>query len=188
MDNQILFSFEPSGASAVTAGQDGLTTAGVPASEKLAEHDRPKIRPRKPRFESAATTFDLPAALLAGIASRESRGGAVLDAQGFGDNGNAFGIMQVDKRFHDLQGTDDPGSQEHVDQATQILSDFFKKVQTKHPDWPTERQLQGAVAAYNSGVGNVQTLAGMDKGTTGNDYSNDVWARARHYATHWNYL
>jgi peptidoglycan hydrolase-like protein with peptidoglycan-binding domain len=40
------------------------------------------------------------------------------------------------------------------------------------------------VAVYNSGPGNVRTQAGMDVGTTGGDYSNDVWARAQALAPH----
>jgi len=37
----------------------------------------------------------------------------------------------------------------------------------------------GGLAAYNAGVGNIQTWEGLDSGTTGNDYSNDVIARAQ---------
>jgi hypothetical protein len=35
------------------------------------------------------------------------------------------------------------------------------------------------VAAYDAGVGGVRTIKDMDRGTTGDDYSNDVWARAQ---------
>ncbi len=35
------------------------------------------------------------------------------------------------------------------------------------------------MAAYNFGVRNVQTLGGLDKGTTNNDYSGDVMERAK---------
>lgn len=38
----------------------------------------------------------------------------------------------------------------------------------------------GAVAAYNFGLDDVRTLARLDKGTTNNDYSNDVMARAQY--------
>ena len=88
--------------------------------------------------------------------------------------------MQVDRRFHTIRG-DDPTGEVHIDQAASILADFFRGVQRKHPDWPRERQLQGAVAAYNFGLRNVGTMERLDIGTTGNDYSNDVWARARYY-------
>jgi hypothetical protein len=35
------------------------------------------------------------------------------------------------------------------------------------------------VVAYDVGVLNVRTIKDMDRGTTGDDYSNDVWARAQ---------
>ena len=185
MDNTILSKFTSTGASLATAGQDGLSVAGVPASEKLAAADRARVMRFKSRFEAAAQSLVLPPALLAGVASRESRGGAALDANGWGDHGNAFGIMQVDKRHHAVEGGGDPGSQGHISQAAGILRDNFGQIKAKHPTWPEERQLQGAVAAYNFGVGNVQTLGGIDGGTTGDDYSNDVWARARYFAGRW---
>ena len=43
--------------------------------------------------------------------------------------------------------------------------------------------LPGGVAAYNFGVGNVQSWANLDVGTTGGDYSNDVIARAQWLVT-----
>ena len=43
----------------------------------------------------------------------------------------------------------------------------------------------GAVAAYNFGVGNVQSWGGLDIGSTGNDYSNDVMARAQYLHNHY---
>ena len=39
------------------------------------------------------------------------------------------------------------------------------------------------MAAYNFGVGNVQSWAHLDIGSTGNDYSNDVIARAKYLKT-----
>jgi soluble lytic murein transglycosylase-like protein len=183
--NQDLDDYEPTGASAATARQDGLDFSGRRASERMADTDAARVLRYRLRFEAAAIRLELPPALLAGVASRESRGGRALDARGFGDHGNAFGILQIDRRFHELRGTSDPASQAHIDQAALILRGFWTRVTAMHAGWPAIRQLQGAVAAYNSGVGNVRTLDGMDVGTTGNDYSNDVWARALFYATRW---
>jgi peptidoglycan hydrolase-like protein with peptidoglycan-binding domain len=182
--NSILFKYNPTGASAQTGKQDGLTQKGIfgaKASQKMAEADSKRVLKHSEKFIAAAKQFKVPPALLAAIASRESRGGAVLK-NGFGDHGNGFGLMQVDKRHHTVEGLNDPFGLEHIMQATGILRGFFDAVAKKHPDWASERQLQGATAAYNSGVGNIQTLNGMDAGTTGNDYSNDVWARAQFYA------
>ena len=182
--NTILFEYDPTGASFVTARQDGLAQkgiVGVKASQRMAETDARNVLAHKEKLVTAARQFALPPALLAAIASRESRGGAVLKG-GFGDGGNGFGLMQVDKRSHNLEGLPDPSSLAHIMQAAGILETFRAQVARRHPDWPDERQLQGGVAAYNAGVGTVQTLEGMDKGTTGDDYSNDVWARARFFA------
>jgi peptidoglycan hydrolase-like protein with peptidoglycan-binding domain len=173
--NDILKRYQPTGASAATAAQDGLS-AGVGASHRMADTDRSRLLPYKEEFASAAQRYGVPPAVLAAIASRESRGGAALDSNGLGDNGNGFGLMQVDKRYHTPAGG--PYSQAHINQAASILRDYLDQVRTKHPSWPPEQQLRGAITAYNSGVSNVQTIEGMDRGTTGNDYSNDVWARA----------
>jgi peptidoglycan hydrolase-like protein with peptidoglycan-binding domain len=173
--NDILRRYQPSGASAATAAQDGLS-AGVGASNRMADTDRSRLLPYKEEFASAAQRYGVPPAVLAAIASRESRGGAALDSNGLGDNGNGFGLMQVDKRYHTPAGG--PYSQAHINQAASILRDYLDQVRAKHPSWPPEQQLRGAITAYNSGVSNVQTIEGMDRGTTGNDYSNDVWARA----------
>jgi peptidoglycan hydrolase-like protein with peptidoglycan-binding domain len=179
--NAILSKYHPTGASAVTARQDGLQ-AGVAASHKMAKTDLARIKQYAPAFEAAGKKYNLPPALLAAIASRESRGGAALDSRGYGDHGNGFGLMQVDKRYHSLKGG--PHSAAHIDQAAGILKSYLNQVKANHPSWPPEQQLRGAVAAYNSGVSNVQTIKNMDVGTTGNDYSNDVWARAQALAPH----
>jgi len=166
------------GASAVTAAQDGLQP-GVAASEQMAQTDLQRVLALKDAFLLSGKTFDVPPALLAAIASRESRCGNVLAPDGTGDQGNGFGIMQVDKRFHRAVGG--PRSQEHINQATEILVDFRRQVHRKHPSWADKHVLKGALVAYNSGIGNVQTIAHMDSGTTGNDYGADVLARAQFY-------
>ncbi|HYI01957.1 peptidoglycan-binding protein [Hyalangium sp.] len=179
--NAILSKYQPTGASSATARQDGLP-GGVASSQKMARTDLTKMKKYADEFAAAGKKHNLPPALLAAIASRESRGGSALDSRGFGDHGNGFGLMQVDKRFHSPKGG--PFSAAHIDQAAGILKSYHNQIKAKHPDWPPEQQLRGAVAAYNSGPGNVQTIKNMDKGTTGNDYSTDVWARAQELAPH----
>lgn len=181
-NNAILFDYDPSGASAATAKADKLEVTGLAASTEMAKTDESRALKIKPRFEGVGGAVGLPPALLAGIASRESRCGGALDSTGNGDAGHAFGIMQIDRRSHTIQGEPDPGSEAHIQQAAHILKANFDEVKKKHPTWPEARQLQGAVAAYNFGVRNVQSLDKLDIGTTHDDYSNDVWARARFYA------
>ncbi len=171
------------GASADTARQDSLSP-GIAASQQMAKTDLVRVMNIASRFQTVGAKLNLPPALLAAIASRESRCGNALDAKGFGDGGNAFGIMQIDKRFHSILIDSDPASIAHIEQAAQILVDFLQQVTAAHPTWEDEYLLKGAVAAYNSGVGNVQTQTGIDIGTTGNDYGSDVIARAQFYTKH----
>jgi len=184
-DNTILASFVAAGASARTARQDNLPSGGRQASQTMAETDFSRVRPLITKFNAAGSKTDLPPALLAAIASRESRCGNVLDRNGFGDAENAFGIMQVDRRAHNLEGLPDPRSQEHIDQAAGILNEAFAQARRKFADQPLARQLQAAVAGYNCGMGAVQSPAAADNHTTGQDYSNDVWTRAEFYGERW---
>lgn len=177
--NALLSLFEPAGASAKTAKQDKLP-AGVASSEKMAQFDRSRVMKHKAKFQLAASMFHLPPALLAAIASRESRGGAVLDSNGEGDGGHGFGIMQVDDRSHSIARDDGPAGQSHINQATGILQSTLKTVTQKFPGLSEVEQLEMAVSRYNGGKG--LKPPNSDTGTTGGDYMNDVWARARFYA------
>ena len=174
--NAILSRYTPTGASADTAGADGLPP-GLASSRQMAMHDLPNIQKYKADIESVAQQYGFPPALLAGMISRESRGGTALDSTGHGDGGHGYGLMQVDDGT--AAGRGGPTSREHLAQGAQILQGKLNEVKAAHPDWAPEQQLRGAVAAYNMGAGNVQTLAGMDVGSWHGDYSNDVWARAQ---------
>ena len=178
--NAILSEIETTGASSSTARQDGHRQGGVEASERMAQRDFNALKQYVRHFVDVGAETGLPPALLAAIASRESRGGNALDRNGYGDHGNGFGLMQVDKRYHELAGS--ARSPEHIAQAAGILKGYFEQVKQKFPRWSEAQQLRGAVAAYNFGPNNVRSLARLDIGSTGNDYSADVWARARYYA------
>lgn len=172
------------GASTRTAQQDRLQP-GIDASHTMARTDLPRILQIVGALREVGAALDVPPAVIAALASRESRCGAVLDTQGFGDHEQAFGILQVDKRFHTLRGVDQgPASRAHLEQAVGIFVDFRDQVQARHPAWEDAFILKGAAVAYNAGVGNVETKAGMDRGTTGDDYGSDVIARAQFYVHH----
>jgi hypothetical protein len=83
--NVALNGIKPTGASADTAKQDKLKVTGVAASEAMAETDRARVMEFKKTFEMVACDTGLPPALLAAIASRESRGGNILTSDGWGD-------------------------------------------------------------------------------------------------------
>ncbi|TSV81473.1 Lysozyme g [Bagarius yarrelli] len=167
---------ETTGASEETAKQDNLTVKGVEASNKLAENDLKKMEQYKAIIVKVGKAKKMEPAVIAAIISRESRAGTGL-TNGWGDKGNGFGLMQVDKRYHTPRGA--WNSEEHINQGTDILIDFIKQIQTKFASWPKEHQFKGGISAYNGGVGNVRTYERMDVGTAGHDYSNDVVARAQ---------
>ncbi|CAK8692293.1 unnamed protein product [Clavelina lepadiformis] len=170
---------DTTGASAETASQDGLS-AGVDASRQMAATDLSAMAQYKPLIEQAASNLCVDPAVIAGIISRETRAGkAIENSNGYGSDGHGYGLMQVDDRYHQIQGG--PYSLDNIMQGTQILIDMINGVQSKHRDWTQDMDLKGGICAYNSGVSNVQTYDNMDVGTTGNDYSNDVTARAQYY-------
>ncbi|CAM5075140.1 unnamed protein product [Natator depressus] len=169
---------DTTGASCKTARQEGLNYCGVPASEKIAERDLNNMNKYKTIIKSAGKKRCVDPAVIAGIISRESHAGTLLKG-GWGDNGNAFGLMQVDKNHHSIVGR--WNGEDHLLDATQILVGMIKGIQKKFPRWTKEQQMKGGISAYNGGLGNVRSYVNMDIGTPGDDYANDVVARAKFY-------
>ncbi|XP_040192289.1 lysozyme g-like [Rana temporaria] len=167
------------GASPETGRQDGQNISGIIASEKLAETDLKRVNSYKEKIMSVSRKTGVDAAIIAAIMSRESRAGNALDANKWGDHGNAFGLMQIDKRWHCPRGAWD--SEEHILQATEILTSMFDAIKQKFPSWSTNQVMKGAISAYNAGPGNVNSFDAIDSRTTGKDYSNDCVARAKFY-------
>ncbi|NWX46257.1 LYG protein, partial [Steatornis caripensis] len=176
-----ILNVDTTGALEATAKPEGLSYAGVPASEEIAEKDLENMKKYKAEIIKVGNRKCVDPAVIAGIISRESHAGAVLN-DGWGDHGNGFGLMQVDKRYHKLVGTWD--SEEHLAQGTEVLCEMIKEIQKKFPTWTKEQQLKGGISAYNAGVNNVQSYDRMDIGTTHNDYANDVVARAKFFKRH----
>lgn len=177
--NQALQELKPSGASPVTAKGAGVAI-GPQASETLARQDFDKVKRLIRRFQVVGQAKDMPPSVLAAIASRESRIGSVL-IKGWGDGGDAFGIMQINKHFHTLEGLESPDSLAHIQQAASILSSYRKTIRAAKPTWSDGQVLQGAIAAYNCGPDRIGAWQDVDKFTTGKDYSNDVVARAQYF-------
>ncbi|TGG92209.1 MAG: hypothetical protein ERJ67_05955 [Aphanocapsa feldmannii 277cV] len=176
--DSVLLGLSTEGASSGTAARDRLPP-GPEASARMAERDWPRLKAFAEPLRQAARAVDLPVALLAAIASRESRAGQLLDAGGWGERGRAFGVMQVDQRVHRLAANEDPSGPAHLHQAARILRRGLDAVRQRHSDWRPEDQLRGALAAYDAGIDSVRHPQWLDMGTTGGDYSADVLARAR---------
>lgn len=68
---------------------------GIEASHQLAKTDKERVEHYALKIIKAAEKRKVDAAVIAGIMSRESRVGHTLDDDGYGDNGKAFGLMQV---------------------------------------------------------------------------------------------
>ncbi|XP_051801916.1 LOW QUALITY PROTEIN: lysozyme g-like [Acanthochromis polyacanthus] len=175
---------ETTGASEKTARQDRLDSGGVRASYTMAKTDSGRMEKYKSIINAVGSKYDIEPALIAAIISRESRAGNVLQ-DGWGDHGNAWGLMQVDVNpsggGHTAKG--DWNSEEHLSQGTEILIYFLNRIKNKFPSWTSEQQLKGAIASYNTGDGRVNSYENVDEKTTGKDYSNDVVARAQWYKT-----
>ncbi len=179
--NGVLFEHATTGAAARTARNQGVGGSGVEASAAMAAEDTSRILPYKADLEAVAARYGLPPALLAAIASRETRGGQQLRGDGRSQwDGFGFGMMQVDVRYHQPSGG--PDSREHFAQAAAVLADMRARARAARPDLPPAQQLAMAVAAYNGGPGVFDDAPNWDRHTAGGDYSSDTWARARSMA------
>ncbi|XP_056136316.1 lysozyme g-like [Lampris incognitus] len=174
---------DTTGASSVTATADGRSSRGVAASREMAASDLPHINNYKDKIVSAARRNGVEPSVVAGIISRETRGGRGAGLHnGWGDNGNGFGLMQVDKRWHNPTGGWD--SEEHINQGIKVFKDSYNEV-GRGSDWNKDQRLKGALAAYNAGAGRVSSSYNdVDAQTTGGDYANDVVARAQYFKQH----
>ena len=177
--SSLLQAIAVTGAGRRTLRGSGLRS-GVGASETLAQRDLRQVRSMQQIFVSVGQDVGLPPALLAGIASRESRLGRVLRSDGWNRSRRDYGVMQISVSNSPVQRPG-PRSRAHVSQAAHILVGQLRAVRRRHPTWSQANQLRGAVAAYNFGAGNVRTLARLDIGTANHDYSSDVVARAQYY-------
>jgi len=133
-----------------------------------------RIRGLMGYFSEASKRYGVPLALLLAVASRESRMGLALSADGTGDHGNGIGIMQIDRRYHPgFTGRHSPlDHQANIDYGAEYLAKLLREFNGN-----TTR----AIASYNAGPNKVQTAiyAGLppDSFTTGGDYSEDVVGR-----------
>ena len=168
------------GASDRTARSCGLLCGGVTASQQMAQADLSRVLALKERLVAAGAYAAVPAALLAAIASRESRCGNILTEDGVGSNPDVWGIMQLDR--HSCATTGDPDGFDHIKEGAELVAYYLAEVSDKHPQWQDKDILKGALVAYDSGLGNVKSVARMDIGTTNSDYGNDVIARAKLYS------
>merc|ERR1719495_2509054 len=152
---------DTTGASAATASQDNLP-GGVSSSYAMAANDAANMAQYKSMIKQVASEQCADAAYIAGIISRETRAGAQLGSDGYGADGHGYGLMQVDDRYHTIQGG--PYSLDNIMQGTQILIGGVNCVASNHRSWTQDQDLKGGLSGYNGGCGNVQSYDGMDVG------------------------
>nr|AEY77130.1 g-type lysozyme [Mizuhopecten yessoensis] len=159
----------------------GRANGGVTTSKNEVEHDYRDLNNKKSCYYASGAAHCIQPSVIAALASRESRGGRLLTSTGgWGDHHNAYGILQCDTRYHNFCENYAWDSCEHMElMVRNVLVPYITQVARKHPTWSQDQKLQGGIAAYNFGISNVQSWANLDGGTTQNDYSNDVVARAK---------
>nr|AFQ35865.1 goose-type lysozyme 2 [Mytilus galloprovincialis] len=173
----------------------GSAYGGMAGSHQAIDQDIAEINKRKSCYVQAGAANCIHPAVIAGLASRESRAGKLLySTSGWGDHHNAYGIMQCDINANPLHSIHKTCTSYHWDSCAHInamtahvLVPNIQGVKRKHHSWPDAQALQGGVAAYNFGLGNVQSWGGLDVGSTHNDYSNDVIARAQWLISHYHW-
>ncbi|XP_030207912.1 lysozyme g-like isoform X2 [Gadus morhua] len=138
---------ETTGASEETAVAyyDRNLHKGVTASEIMAKEDLDSMKKYKTIIKNVAERRHVNPALIAGIISRETEAGFSIKntkPPGWGDKGNAFGLMQIDKRHYDIPKHHGWDSETHLDYATQILVTFIGRIKRKFPSWTAEEQLK----------------------------------------------
>jgi hypothetical protein len=166
-----------------------LNPGNRPDSVQLARERKALAEKYQPLAEKLGKKYNLPPALVLAWMNRESAFGTFLRPDGFSKfDGYGYGLLQVDRRYHTPTG--DPLGEPSADQAIgDVFDGMLKGVKDQHPGWTPEQQLAGALVDYNAGGRAAQTQpdgpggwAAMDTGTTGNNYSQDVWAQAQWYA------
>lgn len=136
-----------------------------------------RLRGILPNFVAASQRHRVSLGLLLAIASRESRMGLALSADGTGDNGHGIGIMQIDRRYHPgFTGSHSPfDHQANINYGAGYLAKLLREFNdNKHQ----------AASAYNAGPGRVRSALqqGLDPNlvTTGGDYGRDVLERMQY--------
>uniref|UniRef100_A0A8C1LZH8 Lysozyme g n=1 Tax=Cyprinus carpio TaxID=7962 RepID=A0A8C1LZH8_CYPCA len=114
---------DTTGASQATANQDRLNIIGEKPPKNWLRMGR--MENYKSMITNVGREKQMDPAVFAAIISRQSRAGATLE-DGWGDHGYAFGLMQVDRRYHSPV-------------ATEILISFIKEIKAKFPMWSQEQ-------------------------------------------------
>lgn len=141
-------------------------------------------------IEAEARKNELPAAVIAGVGSRESGWGIYLTPRGpagTGDSGHGHGLMQIDDRYHEFARSGEwQNATANIAYGAELLRQYIDRME----DYSRGglMQLRAGLAAYNGGPGDVRRALRFgrdpDTETTGGDYSRDVLSRAGYFQRH----
>jgi hypothetical protein len=152
-------------------------------------------------IKASASAHNLQPSIICAVGSRESNWGLSPDMHPKGPSGTGDwakrhgkmppdglgwgrGLMQADYAASsfakDAAEWTDP--RQNIEFGCNELASDLHHYKTRFPDLPEEKQLQAAIAAYNTGPGNVDHSLSkgrdVDSTTAGHDYSTDVLSRA----------
>jgi len=164
---------------------EGIAFLTTYAANELAPHlQEIRLRGYEAIIGDASQEFNLQSSIIAGVGSRESLWGIILNPPGpggVGDGGHGKGLMQIDDGAHEFARTgnwQDPRA--NVFFGCGILAD--QREALKREGLTGRTLLRFTLASYNAGLGAV--LRALDRGidpddvTTGGDYGRDVLDRA----------
>lgn len=125
--------------------------------------------------------------IILGVGSRETLWGSLWNAGPdiIGDNGNGYGLMQTDIRYHKdhIRSGDWKDPRKHIAYCAGLLRWNLGYFHAKHVVDPLLTRCM--IASYNASYGRVLAAvlrgADPDSVTTGRDYSSDVLRRALWY-------
>ena len=182
-----------------------LTNRPVPANKELTFHttytayDRSLLRQLEEakKYEGivykVATKYEIPAAVIAGLGSRESHWGLALTPQGpsgIANQGHGRGLMQIDDRWHVpfVQSGKWSDGRENIIYGSAVLKNCMNYFIQKE-GWAMGLNLLNAgLASYNCGPRRVldsyRDGKGFDYYTAGRNYAKDVLDRAGWFQLH----
>lgn len=143
-------------------------------------------------IEEAAAKYKFKISVIAGIGSRESHWGLILnppEPAGTGDYGHGRGLMQIDDRWHKefINSGKWKNAGDNIMYGCDLLSGYYSFMR-RMTNLEGTSLLRAALAGYNCGIGNALNAyrdgRDIDYYTSGRDYSKDVLSRAGFFQMH----
>lgn len=153
-------------------------------SMQLAEIDLEAMEMYRENITTAATNKCFNAALLAGLISQQSRGGALLDQNGTMPcsnraDGLCYGIMGMK---NEMNVDDGIGGINYLEAGIDQLIALIDEIVARHSAWTIVQQTRAGIAAWEVGINQILSHERIDYFTANKDMSSDVLARASFFA------